>query len=68
MNEQPGKTCGNCLLRAAEWPAAKIESATGFCIWFLKKLKMPKPIPPETALVGCKNWKPGKTAQAQGLA
>jgi hypothetical protein len=68
MSEPPAKSCTNCLLRAARWPGAKIESETGFCIWFLKKLKLPRPIPPEIVPVGCANWRPGKTAMAQGLA
>lgn len=51
------KSCGTCALRRREWPGSKIESPTGFCIWFLKKLQVPRVIPADVVAVGCKNWR-----------
>ncbi len=48
--------CSTCLLRVPAWQG-KTEP-DGFCIWFLKKLKVPRPIPATVAPIGCKNWQP----------
>lgn len=51
------KNCDGCALKRKEWPGSGTTSKTGFCIWFLKKLQVPRAIPAATAVKGCSNWK-----------
>ncbi len=48
--------CATCQLFAPQ--VGRDRPPTGFCLWFLKKLDMPKPIPQTTFDAGCKNHKP----------
>jgi hypothetical protein len=55
------KPCRTCLLWRPDWQGVTHEH--GVCVWFLKKFKVPRPIPANTAAVGCNNWRPGKSAK-----
>lgn len=59
------KSCANCLLWRKDWQQKEHEH--GVCVWFLKKLKVPKPVPADVYAKGCANWKAGKTAKEQGI-
>lgn len=52
MDPQP---CQSCLLYRRGWQG--ISEETSLCIWFLKKLKTPQPIPAAVLEVGCKQWR-----------
>jgi hypothetical protein len=49
------KPCSSCALHRPDWQGKTYEH--GVCIWFLKKLKMPQPIPANVAATGCANWR-----------